>query len=92
MVRIADAGAPPAHLTPVQEYRGEALTRTAVRALSALRRSEGALGEFAQRAHQTDCSIRERPPGMLFGEENSTLFSHGPDAVTPHQGTSSTSK
>lgn len=42
MVRIADAGAPPAHLTPVQEYRGEALTRPTVRALFALRRYEGA--------------------------------------------------
>lgn len=42
VVRIADAGAPPAHLTPVQEYRGEALTRPTVRALFALRRYEGA--------------------------------------------------
>ena len=29
---------------------------------------------------------------MLFGEENSTLFSHGPDAAMPHQGASCMSK
>ena len=67
VVRIADAGAPPAHLTPVQEYRGEALTRTAVRALSALRRSEGALG--GQRR-----AYKERVGGYSGGAPAYTLF------------------
>lgn len=43
MVGIADAGAPPAHLSPLPRHRGEALTRAAsCPRPRPLRRTEGA--------------------------------------------------
>lgn len=61
MVGIADAGAPPAHLSPLPRHRGEALTRTAsCPRPRPLRRTEGAhLGRhrgYCPGTQWADCS------------------------------------
>ena len=75
MVGIADAGAPPAHLSPLPRHRGEALTRTAVRALSTLRRYEGAhIGRhrgYCPGTQRADCSTgapTRDVPGHIAGQ------------------------
>lgn len=76
MVGIADAGAPPAHLSPLPRHRGEALTRTAsCPRPRPLRRTEGAhLGRYRgyrPGTRRADCSTgapTRDVPGHLSGQ------------------------
>ena len=76
MVGIADAGAPPAHLSPLPRHRGEALTRTAsCPRPRPLRRTEGAHidrhGGYRPGTRRADCSTgapTRDVPGHLSGQ------------------------
>ena len=76
MVGIADAGAPPAHLSPLPRHRREALTRTAsCPRPRPLRRTEGAhLGRhrgYRPGTRRADCSTgapTRDVPGHLSGQ------------------------
>ena len=76
MVGIADAGAPPAHLSPLPRHRGEALTRTAsCPRPRPLRRTEGAhIGRYRgyrPGTRRADCSTgapTRDVPGHIAGQ------------------------